>query len=105
MRRVFLPSVLLFAVALCFDAATTVALHGQTVNVQTTPRGWVGISYELRQNLAGRVTVTITQVSEGSPAQLAGITVGDVLVSLDGQGVQSNFGNVPLRKATPYRWC
>lgn len=100
MSRLLLPSILLLAVVLAVDAAAPVGLHGQTVRVQPAPRGWVGISYELRQNLAGRVTVTITQVSEGSPAELAGITVGDVLVSLNGQGFQNNFGNVPLRILT-----
>lgn len=88
---------LLVALGLMAGVAAPSEALGQTVSVQVEERGWVGISYELRQSQTGAVSVIITQVSNGSPAQRAGISVGDVLLSLNGEGVQSNFGNVPLR--------
>jgi len=52
----------------------------------TTPRGWIGISFEVltTQDLDGRrSTVVITEVTEGSPAAEAGLRPGDELVSIN----------------------
>ena len=95
--RVALPSILLLAGVLATDAASPVALTSQTVSVRTVERGWVGISYEPLQSMTGRVTVVITDVTEGSPADRAGIAVGDVLVSLNGHDSHGNFNNIPLQ--------
>ena len=99
--RTALLSVLILPGILAADAASPAPLTAQTVSVQTVEygaeRGWVGISYEILQSMTGRVTAVVTEVNDGSPAQQAGITVGDVLVSLNGHDVQSNFGSVPLQ--------
>jgi membrane-associated protease RseP (regulator of RpoE activity) len=68
----------------------------QVVAVQPAPRGWVGISYDIRADADGLIRVVIIDVSEGSPAQLAGVEVGDHLVSLNGQDAENNFANLPL---------
>jgi hypothetical protein len=67
------------------------------VSGQETPRGvqapaggWIGISVEFTSLGEGgevRTAAVITQVVPGSPAQAAGIQVGDTLLSFDGQTV------------------
>lgn len=52
--------------------------------------GWVGISAEVlagggRSGVTTSATVTVTDVRLGSPAARAGVRVGDVLVSINGQ--------------------
>jgi hypothetical protein len=73
---------------------------------QETPRGaqapaggWIGISVEFTSIAEGggvRTAAVITQVFPGSPAQGAGIQVGDTLVSFDGQAVsERSFTALP----------
>ena len=69
----------------------------QAVGIDTAPRGWVGISYSLDFGSDGRQRVIVTEVRDGSPAEVAGIDVGDELLSLNGVGAATNFGNLPLR--------
>ncbi|WP_264774865.1 S1C family serine protease [Deinococcus aetherius] len=41
-----------------------------------------------RGGLRGRLGLTVVQVEDGSPAQEAGMRVGDILLALDGEGVR-----------------
>lgn len=60
-------------------------------------RGWVGISYNIRTTgsaLTGTsTTATISDVRPGSPARAAGLREGDVLISINGVGVDRAFGS------------
>ena len=89
-------------------------------------RAWLGISYESVRGRPGdaRATLVILEVVDGSPAQRAGIQVGDTLVNINGlrasdellQSLASSlsvgdtvkirmrrggFGDTPLSR----RWC
>lgn len=57
------------------------------VRASAGERGWIGVSVELLTTISGTRTasvVTVTDVSDDSPAEEAGIRPGDVLVSLNG---------------------
>lgn len=67
-------------------AATPVSVGAQTYAVREVPRGWLGISYDETIVIrSGQRTgsVTITEVAKGSPAERAGVLVGDTLVKLN----------------------
>lgn len=61
----------------------------EVVTLQTN-RGWIGITYTYATGLISgeeRTVVVIEDVVEGSPAEEAGIRVGDTLTHIDGQPV------------------
>jgi membrane-associated protease RseP (regulator of RpoE activity) len=76
-----------------FALATALALvatpaAAQVVTHVVTTRGWVGVSVTIQTTQDGsgsRTSVTITDVGRGSPADLAGIRTGDVLLSVNGR--------------------
>lgn len=68
------------------------------MKMKSRKRGFLGVrlielTSELRQHfgVAKNVGILVAEVEKGSPAQRAGIKVGDVLVALDGKQVQSNW--------------
>jgi hypothetical protein len=71
-------------------------VEGQVVTSRPGARGWIGISIDIPMVRAApgeHGFVTITEVSEGSPAEAAGIRVGDRLISINGHGWEEGFGN------------
>ena len=76
-----------------------VAGQGTPMGVQTPAGGWIGISVEftaLGERGEVRTAAVITQVVPGSPAQAAGILVGDTLVGFDGQALsERSFLAIP----------
>lgn len=78
-------SATLVATLSCMAVTNQVAAQ---VRATTSERGWVGVSVELLTTVVrgrGTSVVTVTEVSEGSPAERAGIRPGDVLVSMNGR--------------------
>jgi membrane-associated protease RseP (regulator of RpoE activity) len=74
------------AIAMFATASVAAPLHAQVYRVVDVPRGWLGISYDETVVVkAGQRTsaVTITDVAKGSPAEKAGVVVGDTLVKLN----------------------
>lgn len=70
-------------------------VEAQVITVTGTPRGWIGISLDVRLIQGGgqeQSVAVITEVSEGSPAEAVGILVGDRLISVNGRGWQQGFG-------------
>lgn len=64
--------------------ALAVSGLGGPLAAQSSAPGWIGISFEVTGNRWGRAErVVITDVNRGSPAQAAGIEVGDRLVSIN----------------------
>jgi membrane-associated protease RseP (regulator of RpoE activity) len=95
----------------CLAGANPVAAQ---LRVASAERGWVGVSVELLTTVVrgrGTSVVTVTEVSEGSPAERAGIRPGDVLVSMNGRGgndlISLGVGPVPeelaIRPGDPVR--
>jgi S1-C subfamily serine protease len=73
---------------IAWRVAEAISKHG------TLKRGYLGISSQpveipanLREELKSDYGLLIAKVEEGSPAQKAGVLVGDILVSLDGRTV------------------
>lgn len=72
--------------------------EGETILIPQPPAtAWFGFSHEVRN--MGRPV--ITGVRPGSPAAEAGLTVGDVILSVDGQDTEERLPN--FRIATPGR--
>ena len=64
--------------------ALGIALLGSPVAAQDRTPGWIGISFEVATNRRGRVTeVLITEVNRGSPAEAAGLQIGDRLLAVN----------------------
>ena len=73
-------------------------LDGQQRARNRAGPGWIGISYDVDYDRRGRATrVTITEVSAGSPAQEAGLRVGDRLVSVNDLDRASELAELPQR--------
>lgn len=76
----------LLLAGLCLALATQPSLAlAQRARSEAVP-GWIGIAYEVADTEPGsgeRAWVRITDVSRGSPAESAGIRVGDRLVAID----------------------
>jgi membrane-associated protease RseP (regulator of RpoE activity) len=73
-----------FALALLAFASTTAA--AQRYGFEPTRRAWLGLSYEttvVRTDDEVTHTLVITDVVDGSPAERAGLEVGDTLVSVN----------------------
>lgn len=82
---------LLLAAGLSHQAA-----DGQVITSRDAARGWIGISIDIavtRTAPGEHGFATITEVSEGSPAEAVGIRVGDRLISINGHGWEEGFGN------------
>jgi len=80
--------------AIPVDVAKNVV--GQLRENGSVSRGWIGVSYEdVSQELAEAFNLDtphgalINRVIEGSPAQQAGIRVGDIVVALDDQNIRT----------------
>jgi predicted metalloprotease with PDZ domain len=72
----------------------------QRVVEEEAPPGWIGIAYEVSNEETGRAEdarVWVTNVSRGSPADAAGIRVGDRLVAIDGIRGAAELKNLPAR--------
>lgn len=63
--------------------AAALLASGSAADAQESPRGWIGISYEVRVSERGPERVVITDVRRGSPAASAGIRAGDRLVAIE----------------------
>jgi S1-C subfamily serine protease len=71
---------------------------GETISIPQPPAtAWFGFSHEVRN--MGRPV--ITGVRPGSPAAEAGLSAGDVILSVDGQDTEERLPN--FRIATPGR--
>jgi membrane-associated protease RseP (regulator of RpoE activity) len=82
MRRILVT----LAVLLAASAPVARTLDAQVFTARIAPRGWLGISYDevIQQNGGQRTsTVTITQVMKDSPAEKAGVQVGDTVVRVN----------------------
>ena len=68
-------------------------------------RGWLGVSVELRAavdaNGGTRTRLVVSELSNGGPAQQAGIQVGDAIVSLDGDIIDD--GRVAMHRIARLR--
>ncbi len=87
MRRIVLSLLLL---ALGVPAGSLLAQ--QRVVLGRAPTGWIGISYEIITTSpdaepSDPALAAITDVVDGSPAEQAGIHVGDTIVEIDGEPV------------------
>jgi hypothetical protein len=54
------------------------------------PQGWIGFYYDFAMGMVDgeeKLVVVVTEVVEGSPAETAGIRVGDTLIGLDGHPI------------------
>jgi len=59
--------------------------------------GWIGVSFDVLTTTDGsgaRSEATITEVSGGSPAQRAGLRVGDRLISVNGMPARANLARL-----------
>jgi len=72
----------------------------EVITVQTN-RGWIGITFNLKSAFVGDVeqtVVVIENVVKGSPAEMAGLRVGDTLTHIDGQPISqrvfTSLGNL-----------
>ncbi|MEJ2202915.1 MAG: PDZ domain-containing protein [Gemmatimonadota bacterium] len=91
--------------------ATSLAAPPAGAQVVTAPsgaRGWIGISIDVPMIPTAprdQTLAVITVVSEGSPAESAGVRVGDRLVSINGHGWDEGFGHPAetLRPDDPVR--
>ena len=65
--------------------------------------GWIGIGFEVWSEQSGGgaagTSVVVTEVLEGSPAQAAGIEVGDRLLQINQARTANDFGNLAQRLA------
>jgi membrane-associated protease RseP (regulator of RpoE activity) len=65
--------------------------------------GWIGIGFEIWSEQSGSggagTSVVVTEVREGSPAQAAGIEVGDRLLQINQARTANEFGNLADRLA------
>jgi len=52
-------------------------------HAQAAARGWIGVSYGVREESDGSRTVVVGEVMRGSPAESAGIRTGDRLLAID----------------------
>jgi membrane-associated protease RseP (regulator of RpoE activity) len=80
----------------------------QVVTAPSGARGWIGISIDVPMIPTAprdQTLAVITVVSEGSPAESAGVRVGDRLVSINGHGWDEGFGHPAetLRPDDPVR--
>jgi len=111
MKRLRTPSALGVMVALAtapFGALPPVApgtLHAQAA-VAPSPRGWIGVSFEVQTSGDGsgvRTVAFVTDVLDGSPAAEGGLRPGDVLVSINGRPWTSEIGTMTrgLRPGDP----
>jgi membrane-associated protease RseP (regulator of RpoE activity) len=79
--------------------ALALSVPGSAVLAQRT-LGWIGIGFEVKaESGAGAAAALVTEVSEGSPAQGAGIQVGDRLLTINGVSTAQNFANLAERLA------
>jgi S1-C subfamily serine protease len=88
-------------VSIAWAAAAHILEHGRS------KRGYLGIAGQAvalpapQAGLAGRGEgLIVMAVTEGSPAAAAGVLVGDVLVELDGHGIQSTDDLLDLLATT-----
>jgi len=86
--------ILLALVLAAVAVAPSVAAAQRTGRaIQIVRRGWLGISYEAKAEIIdGRTTesqITVQDVIEGSPADKAGVRVGDQIVRIDGKAVNA----------------
>jgi membrane-associated protease RseP (regulator of RpoE activity) len=57
--------------------------------------GWIGISVDVQtlvSGFEGRTRAVVTEVGDDSPAARAGVKPGDLLVSINGHGLEDGFG-------------
>ncbi len=60
--------------------------------------GWIGISFEISENQSTRATVVhITEVSHGSPAEIAGLRAGDRLLAINELDTPEELGSLTQR--------
>jgi len=80
-------------------------VDAQDQGVTSSGGGWVGMSVNVALTGPARGTATITEVSDGSPAAKAGLRAGDVLLTINGHGVEDQFGGVmmTLRAGDPVK--
>lgn len=75
----------ILACALSAASALPTSLHAQ-VYVTSQPRAWLGITYDetiIIHNRDRTSAVTISKVAKGSPAEKAGLLVGDTVVKVN----------------------
>jgi serine protease Do len=86
------------SIGLSFAIPVDVAKNviGQLRDHGSVQRGWLGVGYEdVSQSLAEAFNLEtphgalINRVIDGSPAQLAGLQTGDIVVTIDGQDVRT----------------
>lgn len=85
------------AMALALPAATVDRVADQLLASGRVSRGYLGVAVQpvqlparLRERLglAGRLGLVVVNLEGGGPAETAGLLLGDVLVALDGTGVE-----------------
>lgn len=70
--------------ARALDVARSLSAHG------STPRGYLGVSIQEVRLETGGVGLLVTGVEAGSPAHTAGVLIGDVLLTWNGDAVESS---------------
>ncbi len=79
--------------------ALALFLPGSAVLAQRAP-GWIGISFEVKAETGpGTAAAVVTEVRDGSPADGAGIEVGDRLLAINGVSTAGDFENLAERLA------
>lgn len=99
MRTPAVPLALLAAGVLA--GATSAPAQLVRATPRQAPAGWIGVSYTLvpAGGPAGRdARALVTAVGEDSPAAAAGVSVGDVLVSINGRSAAGAAGRLWLRQ-------
>jgi membrane-associated protease RseP (regulator of RpoE activity) len=78
-------------------AAAAPAQAQRDVGVTQARRGWLGFSYEDAATRGARARIVVREVVEGSPAQRAGLQVGDTLLTInDLQATESLIASLAL---------
>ena len=78
-------------------AAAAPAQAQRDVVVTQARRGWLGFSYEDAATRGARARIVVREVVEGSPAQRAGLQVGDTLLTInDLQATESLIASLAL---------
>lgn len=85
------------AVLLALSSLPGVASASAQVAQAGARPGWIGVSFDVLttgDERGPRSEATITEVSEGSPAQRAGLHVGDHLISVNGMPARANLARL-----------